>query len=170
MGATVVGMSHNDKKRDYADDLGCDGYINTEVVEDMDKYKHKLTHILCTGTGKDFQCKFKYFFMTNTNIDNFIFTLGEPYLELLHVNGQFMNVSIPDWKFPQISPFTLIVNQVSISGTAAGSPGEMQEMINFVAEKGIKPWIKKYKMSDINKAIADFRAGLPRFRFVLENE
>ncbi|KAI8095606.1 chaperonin 10-like protein [Thamnidium elegans] len=150
MGATVIGMSHSDKKRDYADDLGCDGYINTEVVEDMVKYKHKLTHILCTGTGKDFE--------------------WEPYLELLHVNGKFMNVFIPGWKFPQIDPFTLIINQVSISGTAVGSPAEMQEMINFAAEREIKPWINKYKMSDINKAIADFRAGLPKFRFVLENE
>lgn len=88
----------------------------------------------------------------------------------MHVNGQFMNVFLPGWKFPQIAPFALIANQVSISGSAAGSPGEMQEMIDFAAERGIKPWITKYKMSDINKAIADFRAGLPKFRFVLENE
>lgn len=80
-----------------------------------------------------------------------------------------MNVSAPDWNFPEISPLQLLINQISISGTAAGSPGTMQEMINFAAEKGIKPWITTYKMSDVNNAISDFREGKPRFRFVLEN-
>lgn len=42
-------------------------------------------------------------------------------------------------------------------------------MLLFAIEKNIKPWIQKYKMSDVNKAIEDFKAGKPRFRFVLEN-
>lgn len=42
-------------------------------------------------------------------------------------------------------------------------------MLLFAIEKNIKPWIQKHKMSDVNKAIEDFKAGKPRFRFVLEN-
>lgn len=80
-----------------------------------------------------------------------------------------MNVSAPEWNFPEINPFQLLMNQVVITGTSAGSPGMMQDMINFAAEKKIKPWIKTYKMADVNKALDDFRAGKPRFRFVLEN-
>jgi D-arabinose 1-dehydrogenase-like Zn-dependent alcohol dehydrogenase len=57
IGATVVGMSHNDKKKDVAKELGCDGFINTSDEASMNKYKNKLTHILCTGNGRDFQCK-----------------------------------------------------------------------------------------------------------------
>lgn len=80
-----------------------------------------------------------------------------------------MNVSAPEWNFPEINPLQLLMNQVVITGTAAGSPGMMQDMLNFAAEKKIKPWIKTYKMVDVNKALDDFRAGKPRFRFVLEN-
>jgi D-arabinose 1-dehydrogenase-like Zn-dependent alcohol dehydrogenase len=57
MGATVVGISHSDKKREVAKELGCDDYINSSDDESMAKYFKKLTHILCTGTSPDFQCK-----------------------------------------------------------------------------------------------------------------
>lgn len=80
-----------------------------------------------------------------------------------------MNVSAPEWNFPEIIPLQLLTSQVVITGTAAGSPGMTQEMINFAAEKKIKPWIKTYKMDDVNKALDDFRAGKPKFRFVLGN-
>lgn len=56
MGAKVIGMSHNDKKKEVAKELGCDDYINTNNEADMAKYKKKLTHILCTGNGRDFKC------------------------------------------------------------------------------------------------------------------
>jgi D-arabinose 1-dehydrogenase-like Zn-dependent alcohol dehydrogenase len=57
-GAKVIGMSHNEKKHDVALELGCDEYLNTNDKEQMAKYKNQLTHILCTGSGSDFQCKF----------------------------------------------------------------------------------------------------------------
>lgn len=58
MGATVVGMSHNDKKREVAAELGADDYIVTSDASDLARYKAKFSHILCTGTGQDFKCKF----------------------------------------------------------------------------------------------------------------
>ncbi|KAI9265502.1 chaperonin 10-like protein [Helicostylum pulchrum] len=149
MGATVIGLSHNDNKKETAKELGCDDYINTHNEFDLARYRKKFTHILCTGTGSDFQ--------------------WSTYYNLLHINGHFMNVAAPEWKFPEIIPIQFITQQISISGSAAGSPATMQEMINFAAEKEIKPWITTYKMSDVNTAISDLRAGKPRFRFVLEN-
>lgn len=95
--------------------------------------------------------------------------LGSPYFALLHVNGKFMNVSAPEWNFPEVNPFELLVNQVNISGSAAGSQRNMEDMLQFATKHKIKPWISKYKMSNVNKAIEDFREGKPRFRFVLEN-
>lgn len=61
MGATVVGMSHNDKKREVATELGADDYIVTSDADDLARYKGKFSHILCTGTGQDFKCKFILF-------------------------------------------------------------------------------------------------------------
>lgn len=91
------------------------------------------------------------------------------YLGLLRVNGHFINVSMPEWNFPEISPYVFFISQVFIHGSAIGSPAEIEEMLLFAAEHNVKPWIETYKMDDVVKAIEDFRAGKPRFRIVLEN-
>jgi D-arabinose 1-dehydrogenase-like Zn-dependent alcohol dehydrogenase len=57
LGAKVVVMSHSDKKRDIALELGADEYINTSDEDQMKKNKRTLTHLLCTGNGRDFTCK-----------------------------------------------------------------------------------------------------------------
>ncbi|KAI8365867.1 chaperonin 10-like protein [Choanephora cucurbitarum] len=149
MGAKVIGMSHSDKKRDVAKELGCDEYLVTSDPEQMKKYKKQLTHILCTGCSPDFK--------------------WSDYLSLLHGNGYFLNVNFPEWEFPPIPPLVLIFNQCFIHGSAIGSPKEIEEMLKFAEEKQVKPWIQKYPMKDVQKAVDDFRAGKPRFRFVLEN-
>ncbi|KAI8991063.1 chaperonin 10-like protein [Mycotypha africana] len=149
MGAKVIGMSHSDKKRDVALELGCDDYIVTSDKEDRKRYFKKMTHILCTGTSPDFQ--------------------WEPYFDLLKVNGHFINVSLPKWDFPPFHTYDILKNQVFIHGSAIGSPNEIREMLKFAAEKNVRPWIQKYSMKDVNKAMENFRAGKPRFRFVLEN-
>ncbi|KAL9548602.1 hypothetical protein PS6_006532 [Mucor atramentarius] len=148
MGAKVIGMSHSDAKAEVAKELGCDDFIVTSSDESMAKYKKQLTHILCTGTSRDFTW-------------NRFFTL-------LKANGHFINVSAPGWDFPQVG-MELIRHQVNISGSMIGSPAEIVEMLEFAAEHNIRPWIKTYPMSKVNEAIQDFRDGKPRFRFVLEN-
>ncbi|KAI8646360.1 chaperonin 10-like protein [Parasitella parasitica] len=147
MGAKVVGMSHNDNKIEIARDLGCDDYINTSNDESMAKYKKQLTHILCTGTSRDFE--------------------WARYFNLIKANGHFINVSAPGWDFPQIG-MQLIMHQVNISGSLIGSPSEIEDMLEFAAKHNIRPWIKTYPFSKVNEAIQDFRDGKPRFRFVLE--
>jgi D-arabinose 1-dehydrogenase-like Zn-dependent alcohol dehydrogenase len=87
----------------------------------------------------------------------------------LRINGHFINVSMPDWSFPELHPVVFIMSQVHISGSAIGSPAEIEEMLQFAASHGVKPWIQRYKMDDVVKAVEDFRAGKPRFRIVLEN-
>jgi D-arabinose 1-dehydrogenase-like Zn-dependent alcohol dehydrogenase len=42
-------------------------------------------------------------------------------------------------------------------------------MLSFAAEHKISPWIQKYNMDNINTALPDFKAGKPRYRFVLVN-
>ncbi|KAI7903691.1 uncharacterized protein BX663DRAFT_507308 [Cokeromyces recurvatus] len=149
MGAKVIGMSHSDRKREVALELGCDDYIITSDSEAMAKYQHKMTHILCTGTSPDFQ--------------------WATYLALLRPNGHFINVSAPDWDFPGMNVMTLLLNQIFIHGSCIGSPAEIREMLDFAAKHNVRPWIQKYSMKDVNKALEDFRAGKPRFRYVLEN-
>lgn len=51
-----------------------------------------------------------------------------------------------------------------------GSPTDIQNMLNFVAEKNIHPFIQERPMSDANKAIVDMEKGDARYRYVLVNE
>lgn len=57
-GAKVIGISHSEVKRDIAFQIGCDEYLNCSDKDTMSKYQNQLTHILCTGTNSDFECKF----------------------------------------------------------------------------------------------------------------
>jgi alcohol dehydrogenase (NADP+) len=59
---------------------------------------------------------------------------------------------------------------VHVTGSAIGPPAEIKEMLDLVAEKGIKPWTQVVPMKDANQAIIDFEDGKPRYRFVLKNE
>lgn len=63
----------------------------------------------------------------------------------------------------------LAMSQVTICGSAIGSPAEIEDMLEFAAKTGVKPWLQTYPMSEAPKAIEDFKAGKPRFRFVLKN-
>lgn len=149
MGATVIGLSSSDRKREAALELGCDDYVVTKDAEAMAKYTNKLTHIVCTGVGEDFT--------------------WEPYFNILKANGVFINVNAPEFSYPPVPLFMLLFKQIIVTGSLAGTPSIAEEMLQFAADKNIKAWYKKYSMKDVNKAIEDFRAGLPRFRFVLEN-
>lgn len=149
MGARVIAMSHNDKKREVSKKLGADDYVVTSLEEDMNKIKGELTHILCTGTGADFK--------------------WQTYVPLFRPNGTFINVSLPGWNFPEVPPGLLSMSQVNICGSAIGSPAEIEDMLKFAVEHNVAPWLQKYSMKEAPKALEDFNNGDPRFRFVLEN-
>ena len=91
------------------------------------------------------------------------------YLSLLDVGGRFIQVGGPEAPFPALHPFALIAKRVSLEGSAIGSPKEIAEMLQLAADKKVKPWIQEIPMADANKAIIDFEAGKPRYRFVLKN-
>ncbi|CEG64287.1 hypothetical protein RMATCC62417_01287 [Rhizopus microsporus] len=149
LGATVIALSSSNRKRDVALELGCDDYVVTSNEEEMAKYANKLTHIICTGVGEDFK--------------------WETYFNLLVPNGIFINVNAPEFSYPPIPLFNQIFKQIAIVASAGGSVKDTEDMLQLISEKNLKAWYKKYPMSEVNKAIEDFRAGLPRFRFVLEN-
>ena len=64
--------------------------------------------------------------------------------------------------------FPLIVGQKSISGTPTGGPGAIAEMLDFAARHQIDPLCETYPLTKVNEAIADLRAGKPRYRIVLD--
>lgn len=80
-----------------------------------------------------------------------------------------MNVSLPVWKFPNIDSDNIFVKNIKISSSFLGSPNEIEEMLLFAEKNNIITWTTTYKMSDVNKALKEFKAGKARFRLVLEN-
>ena len=54
-------------------------------------------------------------------------------------------------------------------GSLIGSPRDIEEMLACAAKFGVRPWIEKMGMKDVNSAIARVRKNNVRFRFVLEN-
>ncbi|KAI8083926.1 chaperonin 10-like protein [Thamnidium elegans] len=46
----------------------------------------------------------------------------------------------------------------------------VEEMLLFAEKNNIVTWTTTYKMSNVNKALKDFKAGKARFRFVLEKQ
>ncbi|KAG2177400.1 hypothetical protein INT44_007911 [Umbelopsis vinacea] len=149
MGAEVVALSHSDKKRGDAAQLGCSDYVVTSNKDEMKQHTSSLTHIICTAYSTHFDWPAN--------------------LSLLKTNGTFILVGLPEAPMSGIPAGLLAMKQITLCGSIIGSPSDIQEMLDFAAKTGVKPWIQKYPMSEVNKAIEDFREGKPRYRFVLEN-
>lgn len=66
-----------------------------------------------------------------------------------------------------LSVFGLIMQQRQVSGSPVGSPQTIESMLDFVAKHQIKLQIEKFKLCDINTAIAKIKAGNIRYRAVL---
>lgn len=60
--------------------------------------------------------------------------------------------------------------QKKFTGSLIGSPGNLREMLELVAEKNLKGMVQERSMKDANQAILDLEAGKARYRYVLVNE
>jgi alcohol dehydrogenase (NADP+) len=109
-------------------------------------------------------------------LDLIVSTVSSPkmplsqYLGLLAPRGQFVQVGAPEDVLPPISAFSLIMKGIKLGGSLIGTPKDIEEMLQLAAEKKVKPWIQQFPMAQANKAVVDFDAGKPRYRFCLVNE
>ncbi|PKS13060.1 hypothetical protein jhhlp_000401 [Lomentospora prolificans] len=148
----VVGISRRSSKKDEVLKLGADAYIATADDEDWAKKNRRtLDLIVCTVSSSNMPL--------------------QDYLRLLKVGGTFIQVGAPDGgNLPPINAFTLIGSGIKVGGSLVGSPKEIQEMLDFAAEKNVKPWVELRPLKDANQAVVDMDAGKARYRYVLVNE
>lgn len=73
-------------------------------------------------------------------------------------------------ELPNINAFTLINGGFKVSGSAIGSPKEIEDMLHLAVELGIKPWVELRPLEDANQAIVDMEEGKARYRYVLVNK
>ncbi|KAK9897902.1 putative alcohol dehydrogenase [Cystobasidium minutum MCA 4210] len=151
MGAEVTAISRSESKKADAEKLGATGYIATgnDVAAAAEANACSLDLIICTINPEEFK------------------ELGD-YLKLLKPYGHIVLVGIVP-KPLVLQSFQFIWSGAAVAGSTIGSPQELKEMLEFAAKHKIHPWIQKYNMDDINKALPDFKAGKPRYRFVLVN-
>jgi alcohol dehydrogenase (NADP+) len=91
------------------------------------------------------------------------------YLGLLRTGGSLVQVGLPD-DGVLAAPIRPLMRRLKVESSLVGSPDEIREMLQLVAEKGVHPWIEEIPMKDANRAIVEMEAGKARYRYVLANE
>jgi uncharacterized zinc-type alcohol dehydrogenase-like protein len=91
----------------------------------------------------------------------------EPYLNLLNFEGRMMIVGLPS-KQPALSPFALLKNRRSITGSMIGGTKETQEMLDYCAEKNIVADVEVIPAQQINQAYERMLKNDVRYRFVID--
>jgi len=147
----VVVLSHSPRKRDDALALGATDFIaSSEAGEGWEEnYKRTLDVIICTASFQE----------------------GMPiatYLSLLKVGGTFYSIGMPEGNLPGIPPVSLVYNNVALRGSNIGNRKEILQMLDLVAEKGVKSWVQLRKMKEGGQVLEDLENGKGRYRWVLE--
>jgi len=146
----IVAISRTSTKKADAMKMGATGFIATDEDKDW-----ATTH---AGT-----------------LDLIVSTVSSPkmplasYLNLLAYKGKFVQVGAPEDEVAGFNCFALIGKRASIWGSETGSAPEIQKMLDFFAEKGVKTWNVNRPMKEANDVIVDMDAGKARYRYVLCN-
>ncbi|KFX90571.1 hypothetical protein V490_06393, partial [Pseudogymnoascus sp. VKM F-3557] len=146
----VVAISRTTGKKADAEKMGATGFIATQDEDWVQNNAGTLDLIISTVSSPDMPLS--------------------GYLALLAPKGQFIQVGAPEDVLPPIHAFSLIRNSIKIGGSLIGTPKDIEDMLELVVEKKVKPWVQKIPMKEANKAIVEFEEGVPRYRFCLVNE
>lgn len=92
------------------------------------------------------------------------------YIQLLRVDGSFVQLGAPEDGAMSIPAFAMITKRVKLGGSLIGGPAEIKEMLNLAAEKKVHSWIQERPMKEANQAVIDMNDGKARYRYVLVNE
>jgi alcohol/geraniol dehydrogenase (NADP+) len=108
------------------------------------------------------------------SLDLIISTINAPQdigglLDTLKPKGELHNVGAV-LKPLEVPAFSLILGQKSVSGSPAGSPTAMDDMLQFSARHSIAPITETFPMSKVNDALDRLRSGKARYRVVLVND
>jgi alcohol dehydrogenase (NADP+) len=89
------------------------------------------------------------------------------YLDLLRLNGTMCLVGLPDAQVA-ISPFSIITNRRSFSGSMIGGMAETQKMLDYCADHGIVSEIELTSVDKLSEAYDRVVKGDVKYRFVID--
>jgi uncharacterized zinc-type alcohol dehydrogenase-like protein len=144
-GCRVTAFTSSPAKREEALELGAHQAINSRDPEDIKAAAGQFDLILST---------------VNVKLD------WNAYVETLKPRGRlhFVGATLEPL---DLALFPLLVGQRSISASPVGSPANIARMLDFAARHDIKPVIEKFRMDQVNQALARLRSGRARYRIVL---
>ncbi|ODQ50781.1 NADP-dependent alcohol dehydrogenase [Saitoella complicata NRRL Y-17804] len=149
MGAEVTAISRSRRKEEDARKMGVTDFIATGEENWQKGHTKEFDVLLCTVSEADMP-------------------FGD-YLSLLKLRGTFIVVGLPE-EGVTLRPGALIRNNAKIVGSLIGSPQTIREMLELAAKSGVKSWVQKYDLENVNQAVKDMEDGKATYRIVLENK
>jgi alcohol dehydrogenase/propanol-preferring alcohol dehydrogenase len=150
MGFETVAISRGTDKKELAESLGADHFIDADQ-QDVAQALQELGGarvILATAPS-------------SAAIESVINGLG--------INGQLLIVAATPDTF-SVSPFALIGKRSSIKGWPSGTAKDSEATLNFSALGDIRPMIEQYPLEQANEAYERMIKNKARFRVVLTME
>lgn len=91
----------------------------------------------------------------------------DPYLQCLTTGGALVDVGLPE-RPVELSLGLLAGQRRVLAGSNIGGIRETQEMLDFCAEHGVRPWTEVVSGSDITAAYDKVVASQVRYRYVID--
>ncbi len=160
----IGGLGHMAVK--FAAAYGCDVTAFTSSEKKFDEAKgFGANHVVSTGDSaaiKKLSGSFDLLISTvNVKLD------WDAMIGTLAPNGRLHIVGVVLEPIP-VGAISLILQQRSVSGSPAGSPVAIQEMLDFASRHNIAPTTEHFPMSGINEAFARLESGKAHYRIVLD--
>ena len=146
MGAEVTVFSHSAGKEEDAKRMGAKHFVVTKVPEVFAAHAESFDLILNTVSAE-------------LDINQ--------YLGLLKINGTLVVIGLPGKPY-EVTAFNLLRLRRSLAGSMIGGLPEIQEMLNFCAEKNIVSDVEVIKADYINEAYDRTVKSDVKYRFVID--
>jgi alcohol dehydrogenase (NADP+) len=145
-GAHVVQFTTSENKIADAEKLGADEVVVTKDAAALNKHAGSFDFILdCVSAPHDVN----------------------QFLNLLRLNGTMCLVGLPESPV-SISPFSIISNRRSFSGSMIGGMTETQGMLDYCAEHNIVSEIELISIDKLGEAYDRVVKGDVKYRFVID--
>jgi len=146
-GCEVTAFTSSESKRTEAMDLGAHHTLNSRDDKELANAANSFDLVLSTVN-------------VSLNWESYVQTLKPK--GRLHFLGAILEPV-------ELSVFSLMGAQRSVSSSPVGSPSTIAQMLEFAARHDIQPEVEVFDFKDVNAALDRLEHGSPRYRVVLKN-
>lgn len=147
-GYETVALSRGPEKRELAEELGADGYIDTESEDPAETLTEMGGAEVILSTAPSAEAM-------------------EAVVGGLGVDGNMVAVGVPGEDVP-VPVQQMIGARQSVSGWPSGQPSDSEDALEFSALRGITPMVEEYPLEEASEAYDSMLSGEARFRAVLD--